>query len=85
MFLFFPAFENEVLAIRAQREQLHAATHNEDGSEKPKEADRIGMMDVGVYDNDYYSGDKSKFDGYHTSLATTDDVEVRGIILRIFY
>ena len=30
-------------------------------------------LQVGAFDNDYYSGEKSKFDGYHTSLALHDD------------
>ena len=28
---------------------------------------------VGAFDNDFYSGEKSKFEGYHTSLALHDD------------
>ena len=41
----------------------------------PKENERVGLNEVGVYDTDLYSGGKSKFEGYHTSLAV-DDQEV---------
>ena len=30
-------------------------------------------LQVGAFDNDFYSGEKSKFEGYHTSLALHDD------------
>ena len=30
-------------------------------------------LKVGAFDNDFYSGEKSKFEGYHTSLALDDD------------
>ena len=41
----------------------------------PKENERVGLNEVGIYDTDLYSGGKSKFEGYHTSLAV-DDQEV---------
>ena len=43
----------------------------------PKENERVGLNEVGVYDTDLYSGGKSKFEGYHTSLAL-DEQEVTG-------
>ena len=40
----------------------------------PKENERVGLNDI-AYDTDYYSGDKSKFEGYHTSLPADDQDE----------
>ena len=40
----------------------------------PKENERVGLNEVGVFDTDLYTGSKSKYDGYHTTLAM-DDVE----------
>lgn len=73
-------FENELLALRNRREAFRTDGVAEmDVSAKedlPKEKDRVGLTEVGVFDGDFYSGEKSKFEGYHTSLAVTDDVEV---------
>ena len=41
----------------------------------PKENERVGFSDVGTFDSDLYTGNKSKFEGYHTSLAMPDDDE----------
>ena len=69
-------YENEILAIRARRDNLAEAPPppaNEDEGDLPAKRDRIGLMDVGVeFDNDIYSGEKSKFEGYHTTLAVND-------------
>ena len=35
----------------------------------------MGFADVGGYDDDIYTGSKSKFEGYHTSLAI-DEADV---------
>jgi hypothetical protein len=43
----------------------------------PKENERVGLADVGGYDDDIYTGPKGKFEGYHTSLAIDEaDVSV---------
>ncbi len=42
----------------------------------PKENERVGLADVGGYDDDIYTGPKGKFEGYHTSLAI-DEADVR--------
>ena len=41
----------------------------------PKENDRVGLMDTGAFDTDLYTGSKSKFEGYHTSLALAEEEE----------
>ena len=48
----------------------------EEGDAVPLEKDRVGLNDVGVFDADIYTGGgKSKFEGYHTSLAMDDDAD----------
>lgn len=71
------AFENELLAVRAARQSL-LDTENQpvEPAEKQPDPDRrIGLTEVGVFDGDIYSGEKSKFEGYHTSLALNDDAD----------
>ncbi len=74
------------MAVRARRENLDSGGGILDGGEegggeesnggaKVAKKDRVGMMDVGVYDTDLYSGDKSKFEGYHTTLAVDEGDE----------
>ena len=43
--------------------------------EPPEKENRVALNAVGDFDGDLYTGGKSKFEGYHTSLAV-DDVEV---------
>jgi splicing factor 3B subunit 1 len=76
LFLLISAFENEILAIQARREAIvvEAAEDTGAANDAPPENERIGMSEVGgAFDNDFYTGEKSKFDGYHTSLAIGDD------------
>ena len=72
-FFFGLDFEAQIREMQAARrlgvpegEQDDA---NGEGRDVPKENDRVGLNDIGVYDADIYSGGKSKFEGYHTSLA----------------
>ena len=67
------AFENEILAIQARREAMAANTEEGGGEAPPGENERIGLTEVGAFDNDFYTGEKSKFEGYHTSLAVNDE------------
>jgi hypothetical protein len=45
----------------------------------PEKENRVAFDAVGEFDSDLYSGGKSKFEGYHTSLAV-DDQEVTSLI-----
>ena len=49
--------------------------------EPPEKENRVALNAVGDFDGDLYTGGKSKFEGYHTSLAV-DDVEVSKKIWR---
>ena len=51
--------------------------------EPPEKENRVALNAVGEFDGDLYSGGKSKFEGYHTSLAV-DDQEVRNSIFLWF-
>ena len=48
----------------------------------PKENERIGLTETGVYDTDIYGG-KGKFEGYNYSIASQDDDEVRLVIFTV--
>ena len=65
---FLSAIEAQVRDLQNQRKQL-----NQENIPKPDE--RVGFADVGGYDDDIYTGSKSKFEGYHTSLAI-DEADV---------
>ena len=52
--------------IQAQRAQVV--------KDLPKEKDRIGLTETGVFDSDIYGG-KAKFEGYNYSIASQDDDE----------
>ena len=65
-----------MLNLRTQRENLLDAENQPEGDNtKPSEDRRIGLNEVGAFDGDIYSGEKSKFEGYHTSLAVTEDAD----------
>ena len=61
-YLHFAAIEALVREQQNKRKNLNRA-------DVPKENERVGLSDVGGYDDDIYTGTKSKFDGYHTSVA----------------
>jgi len=59
--------EAQIAAIQARREQKP-----EGDDDIPKENERIGLTETGVFDTEIYGG-KSKFAGYVTSIATKED------------
>ena len=42
-----------------------------------KEKERVGLGESGFYDRDIYDSGGSKYDGYVTSIAVNDEMEVR--------
>ena len=58
------------LDIEAQVQEIQSR-NKVDISEK----DRIGLGESGFFDSEIYGGVQSRFDGYVTSIATTDEVE----------
>jgi len=62
-------------AIEAQVRELQNKRKHLNRTDVPKENERVGLGDVGGYDDDIYTGTKSKFEGYHTSLAL-DEADV---------
>ena len=64
-----------VLALEAQIKTMQEKRRNLDSEDDPPKENRVALNAVGEYDTDLYSGGKSKFEGYHTSLAV-DDQEV---------
>jgi len=59
--------EAQIAAIQAQR-----ATKPNLDDDIPKENERVGLNESGIYDTDIYGG-KGKFEGYVTSIATAED------------
>jgi len=60
--------EAQITAIQAKRAQQG------DDEDVPKENERIGLTETGVFDQDIYGG-KGKFEGYVTSIASKEDEE----------
>ena len=60
--------EAQITAIQAKRAQQG------DQEDVPKENERIGLTETGVFDQDIYGG-KGKFEGYVTSIASKEDEE----------
>ena len=61
--------------IDAKIAEMEEKRRNQPAEDIPKENERVGLNEVGVFDNDLYSGGKSKFEGYHTTLAVDDAEE----------
>lgn len=40
------------------------------------EKDRVGLGETGYFDSDIYDGGGGKFEGYVTSIAANDEVDV---------
>jgi len=57
--------EAQIAAIQAKRAQ-------QPDEDVPKESNRIGLNESGVFDQEIYGG-KGKFEGYVTSIATQDE------------
>ena len=66
-------------AIEAQVRELQSKRKNLNREDIPKENERVGLNEVGGYDDDIYTGSESKFKGYHTSLAI-DEADVSRFI-----
>lgn len=61
--------------IDAKIAEMEDRRNMAEAEDVPKENERVGFSDVGTFDSDLYTGNKSKFEGYHTSLAMPDDDE----------
>ena len=73
-----------VIALEAQIRNMQEKRRNLDPEDEPPEKEnRVALNAVGDFDGDLYTGGKSKFEGYHTSLAV-DDVEVSKKIWRCY-
>jgi hypothetical protein len=60
--------------IEAQIRDLQS--RKKDLIEEMKEKERVGLGESGFYDRDIYDGGGSKYDGYVTSIAVNDEMEV---------
>ena len=62
-------------AVQEQRANLIEQAASGPAQEGDEE-DRVGLGQRGHFDTDIYGGSKSKFAGYVTSIAATDEPEV---------
>jgi splicing factor 3B subunit 1 len=60
--------------IEAQIRDLQS--RKKDLIEEMKEKERVGLGESGFYDRDIYDGGGNKYDGYVTSIAANDEVDV---------
>jgi splicing factor 3B subunit 1 len=60
--------------IEAQIRDLQS--RKKDLIEEMKEKERVGLGESGFYDRDIYDSGVSKYDGYVTSIAVNDEMEV---------
>lgn len=61
--------------IEAQIRDIQA--RKKDLNDEINEKDRVGLGESGYYDRDIYDSGASKFDGYVTSIAANDELEVK--------
>lgn len=58
--------------IDAKIAELEEKRRQAPAEDIPKENERVGLNEIGAFDTDIYTGGKSKFEGYHTTLAIDD-------------
>jgi len=68
--------------IEAQIRDLQS--RKKDLIEEMKEKERVGLGESGFYDRDIYDSGGSKYDGYVTSIAVNDEMEVRNNLWILF-
>jgi len=68
--------------IEAQIRDLQS--RKKDLTEEMKEKERVGLGESGFYDRDIYDSGVSKYDGYVTSIAVNDEMEVRNNLWILF-
>lgn len=69
--IFFTDIEAQIKEIQARKKEL---TQNDENGVTDKS--RIGLGESGYFDQEIYDGGGSKFDGYVTSIAANDEVDV---------
>ena len=69
--IFLTDIEAQIKEIQARKKEL---TQNDENGVTDKS--RIGLGESGYFDQEIYDGGGSKFDGYVTSIAANDEVDV---------
>lgn len=59
--------EAQIREIQSKKKEILSAA---------AEKEQVGLGKSGFYDQDIYDGSNNKFDGYVTSIAANDDIEV---------
>lgn len=66
--LLFADIEAQIREIQSKKKEI-----SNNASEKEQQ---VGLGKTGFYDQDIYDGSNNKFDGYVTSIAANDEIEV---------
>lgn len=66
MYIFVTDIEAKIREIQSKKEILSTISEKE----------QVGLGKTGFYDQDIYDGSNNKFDGYVTSIAANDEIEV---------
>lgn len=63
--------EAQIREIQEKKKTVQASADGED---------QVALGKTGFYDQDIYDGTNNKFDGYVTSIAANDEIEVSTVI-----
>lgn len=59
--------EAQIREIQSKKKEIQNAS---------TEKDQVGLGKTGFYDQDIYDGSNNKYEGYVTSIAANDEIEV---------
>lgn len=89
MFYFHCLYLSLVIDIEARIKEIQARKKELSSEENGvAEKSRIGLGESGYFDQEIYDGGGGKFDGYVTSIAANDEVDVSTsfkLIYKIFF
>lgn len=66
-FFFISDIEAQIREIQSKKKEIQSAV---------TEKEQVGLGKTGFYDQDIYDGSNNKYDGYVTSIAANDEIEV---------
>lgn len=67
LFLLYTDIEAQIREIQSKKKEILTST---------SEKEQVGLGKTGFYDQDIYDGSNNKYDGYVTSIAANDEIEV---------
>lgn len=67
MYTYVTDIEAQIREIQSKKKEILNST---------VEKEQVALGKTGFYDQDIYDGSNNKYDGYVTSIATNDEIEV---------